>query len=159
MEAYMMWIWLGVFVITVIVEASTQDFVSIWFSIGSLVALCINGFSPFWVEIIVFTVVSCVALVFTRPLVKKLMTTTERFTNIDEIVGKQVVCQHDISKFSSGEVKLNGLIYTAVLMEDSDKAISKGTIVEIVAIRGNKLVVKEVTNNNGSIEILNTKGE
>lgn len=159
MEAYMMWIWLLVFVITVIVEASTQNFVSIWFSIGALVALCISGFSPFWVEIIVFTVVSCVALIFTRPLVKKLMTTTERFTNIDEIVGKRVVCQKDISKFSSGEVKLNDLVYTAVLMEDSNKEISKGSIVEIVAIRGNKLVVKEVVNDNSSIEILDTKGE
>lgn len=159
MEAYMMWIWLAVFVITVIVEASTQNFVSIWFSVGALVALCISGFCPFWIEIIVFTVVSCVALIFTRPLVKKLMTTTERFTNIDEIVGKRVVCKEDISKFNPGEVKLNDLVYTAVLMEDSDKTISKGAIVEIVAIRGNKLVVKEVVNDNGSIEILDTKGE
>ena len=52
-EDLMVWIWLAVFVITVCVEAATQDFVSIWFAIGSLIALAICYFAPFYVEIIV----------------------------------------------------------------------------------------------------------
>ena len=66
-ENYTIWIWLGVFVLTVILEASTQDFVSIWFAVGALVAIAISYSAPFWVELIVFVVISAMALIFTRP--------------------------------------------------------------------------------------------
>ena len=82
-EDLMVWIWLAVFVITVCVEAATQDFVSIWFAIGSLIALAICYFAPFYVEIIVFAVISLVSLILTRPLVNKLMDRNERYTNTD----------------------------------------------------------------------------
>ena len=88
-ENYTIWIWLGVFVLTVILEASTQDFVSIWFAVGALVAIAISYSAPFWVELIVFVVISAMALIFTRPLVKKLMDRTVRKTNSDEFVGKR----------------------------------------------------------------------
>jgi membrane protein implicated in regulation of membrane protease activity len=80
-ENYMVWIWLGIFVVTIIVEAATQDLVSIWFSLGSMAALCVSFGVPFWVEIIVFFVVSTITLIFTRPLVKKLMDRQIRKTN------------------------------------------------------------------------------
>ncbi len=151
-EAYMIWIWLAVFVITVIVEAATQDFVSIWFAIGSLIAMAICYFAPFYVEIIVFAVVSLVSLALTRPLVKKLMDRTERYTNTDEFVGKKVVLEKNVSKFSDGEVKINGIIYNAILPELENEEIEKGTVVEIVALKGNKIIVKKTEESVGEIE-------
>ena len=144
MEQYMLWIWLAVFVAAVILEAVTQDFVSIWFSVGALVCLCICNTIPYWAEFIVFTVISSITLVLTRPLVKKIMDRNIRYTNVDELIGKRVKVIKDISKYESGEVKINGIIYTAILLEESDKEIKEDSIVEIVAFKGNKVSVREL---------------
>ena len=142
-EEYMVWIWLGIFVLTVVLEAVTQDLVSIWFSLGSMAALCVSFGVPFWVEIIVFFVVSTITLIFTRPLVKKLMDRQIRKTNTDDFVGKKVKVVSDIDKFDGGEIKINGIIYTAILQEEENEAILKDSIVEIITLKGNKVVVKK----------------
>ena len=58
----MIWvyIWLGVVAIAMILEFITMDLVSIWFSVGGLVAMVLSGFEfiPWYVETIVFIVVS-----------------------------------------------------------------------------------------------------
>lgn len=143
-EDYMIWVWLGVFIIALVVEISTQEFVSVWFSAGALVAMCICYFVPFWVEIIIFSVVSLAALILTRPLIKRLTDRTERFTNTDEFVGKRIILEKNVTKFEAGEVKLNGVLYQAVLPEDSDEEIKKDSIVEVVALKGNKVIVRMV---------------
>ncbi len=144
LENCMLWIWLGVFVLAIILEAMTQDFISIWFSVGALVAMIICTWVPFWVEIIVFCAVSFLALGLTRPLAKKLTERSVRYTNTDEFVGKRVKVEKTITKFDAGEIKLNGVIYSAILMEDENDAIVEDTIVEVVALKGNKIVVKNI---------------
>ena len=47
MEMYMVWIWLFIFVLGIVVEALTQDLVSIWFSVGALVSLVLSGFDRY----------------------------------------------------------------------------------------------------------------
>jgi len=145
-EDYMIYVWLAVFLIALVVEASTQEFVSVWFSAGAIVAMCICFFVPFYVEIIIFAVVSLAALILTRPLIKRLTARTERYTNADEFVGKRVMLDKDVTKFEAGEIKINGVIYQAVLPEDSDEDIKKGSIVEMVALKGNKVIVRMVEN-------------
>lgn len=145
-DDYMIWVWLAVFVIAIVVEALTEELVSIWFGAGALITIPISYAAPFWVEIVVFAVISVVALIFTRPLIKKLMDRTERKTNVDEYVGKRVKVIKDIDKFDGGEVKLNGIVYTAVLCEDEDATITTDTIVEIVALKGNRVVVRQISN-------------
>ena len=98
-EEYMIWFWLGVFVLAVVVEALTEEMVSIWFGVGALITIPISYAAPFWVEIVVFSVVSVVALIFTRPLIKKLMDRTVRKTNIDEFIGKRVKVIKEIDKY------------------------------------------------------------
>ena len=146
-ENYTIWIWLGIFVLTVILEASTQDFVSIWFSVGALVAIAISYSAPFWVELIVFVVISAMALIFTRPLVKKLMDRTVRKTNSDDFVGKRVKVEKEITKYDGGLVKLNGIVYSAILMEEEEKSIPLDSIVEVVSLKGNRVVVKLIEKN------------
>jgi membrane protein implicated in regulation of membrane protease activity len=155
MEQYMIWVWLAVFVIAVVVEALTQDLVSIWFSVGGLVCLCICNTVAIYVEVIIFAVVSLLALVATRPLVKKMTERSVRYTNVDEIVGKRVKALSKISKYNAGEIKVNGVIYSAILLEEVDGDIEPDSIVEIVAIKGNKIVVKEIVDPQDSkIELL-----
>ena len=135
----------------VITEAITQDFVSIWFSVGALVCLCICNTIPYWVEIIMFSVISLITLILTRPLVKKLMDRNVRYTNVDEVIGKRVKVIKEISKYDSGEVKINGIIYTAILLEDSEQTINADSIVEIVAFKGNKVSVRQIDEESGII--------
>ena len=147
-EKYTIWIWLAVFVLAIVLEASTQDLVSIWFAAGTLIPMAISYAAPFWVELIVFVVISASALIFTRPLVKKLMDRTVRKTNSDDFIGKRVKVCKDITKYDGGEVKLNGIVYSAILMEDEEKEIKADSIVEVVALKGNRAVVKLIEDKN-----------
>jgi membrane protein implicated in regulation of membrane protease activity len=130
----------------IVIEAVTQDLVSIWFSVGGLVSMILSGFEfiPWYIETIVFVVVSLTAVICTRPLAKKLLSNALRSTNIDEYVGKQVKVLKDISKFENGEVRFNDVIYSACLMEEETDPIKEGEIVEVVTFRGNKIVVKKI---------------
>lgn len=144
-EVYMIWIWLSIFVVALIIEACTQDFVSIWFSVGALVCICVcNTGIPYWGEIIIFSVISVLSLILTRPLVKKLLERTERKTNVDEYAGKHVKVMKEIDKFNPGEIRINDVIYTAILREEDETSISLGEVVEIVTLKGNKVVVKKI---------------
>ena len=146
MEQYMVWIWLFLFLLAIVLEAVTQDLISIWFSVGGLVSLVLSGFDfvPWYVETIVFIVVSLTAVICTRPLAKKMLNNAIRNTNIDEFVGKQVMVLKDISKFEFGEIRFNDVIYSACLLEEETETIKTGEIVEVVTFRGNKIVVKKI---------------
>ena len=143
-ESYMLWVWLAVFIIMLIVEAVTQDLVSIWLALGAFISLILSIIPniPYYIEIVVFVVVSFITLIFTRPLVKKMLKNQIRQTNADEFIGKEVIMLKDCNQDSSGEVKINDVIYTATSVDN--KPISKGTHCLIVAINGNKLVVKKM---------------
>ena len=142
----MVWVWVAVFVIAVIVEAITQGFVSIWFAVGALVSLVTTFVIPdlIWAQVLIFSFVSLIALACTRPLVRKMTQRAVRHTNVDEFVGKRVKLEKAVTKYDAGEVKVNGIIYSAILMEDVEDTIEQDSIVEIVTLRGNKIVVKKL---------------
>ena len=143
---YMVWVWLGVFIFTLIIESITQDLVAVWFSLGSIIALVLSAIPQiqWYVEIVVFAVVSFLALGLTRPFVKKLLFNATRYTNVDELVGKRVKVISDISKYELGEVKIHDIIYNASLLEEETETIHKDEIVEIVTFKGNKVVVRKI---------------
>lgn len=142
-ESITIWVWLAIFVITIVIEAMTQDIVSIWFTVGSFASLCISYLAPWWVELIVFVVISTVCLLLTRPLVKKIMRSQIRKTNSDDLIGQKVKLLSDVTKFDMGTVKINSVIYNVIIAEDEED-IKKDTVVEIVSIKGNKLIVRKV---------------
>lgn len=145
MVEYMVWIWLGVFILTIIFEAITQELVSVWFSIGAIIALILSAFPIQWyIQLVVFAVVSFLLLALTRPLAKKILFNAVRYTNVDEYVGKRVKVISEISKFQSGEVRINDIIYSAILLEAETETIMPDEIVEIVTLKGNKVVVKRI---------------
>lgn len=144
-EQYMWIIWLAMFVITIIIEAVSSDLLTVWFTLGSLVALIIS-FIPgvsWWIQLIVFFVISIACLLALRPLAKKLLKREKIDSNVDEIIHKKGKIIKGCDELNHGEVKVNGVIWTAVSADES-KSIEQGSIVEIVAVSGNKLIVKEV---------------
>lgn len=143
-ESYIFYIWLGIFVISIIVEFATSELVSVWFALGSIFALIISVIPgvPYYISIILFFVVSIFCLVLLRPLSKKLLSRNIVKSNVEEIIGKRGVVIKDITDLERGEIKINDVVWTAELA-DGEGPINKEEIVFVVAINGNKLIVKK----------------
>ena len=147
MEQYMWILWLVVFVISILVEAVTAELVSIFFCAGSLVALIVS-FIPgvdWWVEVVLFVVISGASLLGLRPLMKKFLNKEKRATNVDEMIGKRGVMLKGCDEFNPGEIKINGVVWTAINLVDVEE-IKVGEKVVIVGVDGNKLIVKKEGN-------------
>lgn len=140
----MIWIWLGVFVLSVVIEALEPDLVSIWFAAGALLAIILSIIPgvPFWVEVIVFLVIAFVLIFTIRPLAKKFLVKTEIKSNVEEKIGVKCLVTKTISELSHGEVKLNGVIWTAVA-KNKEETIDEQSLVIVVVIDGNKLIVEK----------------
>ena len=145
MEQYMWIIWLALFVIMIIIEASGPALVSIWFSVGALLALIVS-FIPgvaWWIEIIVFLVVSTACLIALRPICKRYFKRNTLNTNVDSFVGKRGYVIEDITYLKPGAVKIGDVSWTAIPANKDDK-ILENEIIEVVTVNGNKLIVKKV---------------
>ena len=145
MEQWMWAIWLGIFVVAIVVEAVGTDLVSIWFAGGAIVALIvslINGVA-WWIEVIVFLVISIALLAALRPTVKKLLKRNITPSNADSLIGQKGTLIDDIGPKNRGIVEINDIKWTAVSANE-EETIPIGTRVEIVAIQGNKLIVRPV---------------
>ena len=140
-----MWIiWLVVFIVALIVEANTYELVSIWFAFSSVVTLIIS-FIPgcsWYIELIIFLVLSIASILALRPFIKKFMQKEIINSNVDEYIHKRVKLIKPIKNDEDGEVKIKGIIWSAI--SSSNIEIEEGKEVEILAIEGNKLVVKDV---------------
>ena len=145
------WIWLAVVVFTLVIEFATTEIVSIWFFVGSLISmiLAICKVDPA-IQIVVFVIISVLALLIARPFVKKWTKRNEIKTNVDSIIGRIAIVTEDIIDGNRGVVKLDSQEWSAISNDD----IVKGTKVVILSIEVNKLIVKEnkATNNNVSYE-------
>lgn len=135
-------LWLVVIVITLIVEAMTAGLFTIWFSAGALAALIASYIGlNFAFQIIIFIVVSAVALYSTRSLVKNKIHKNKVKTNADLVIGKQAVVVEDICPIEGkGQVKVDGKIWSA--KSENSERIAKDELVTIEKIEGVHLIVK-----------------
>ncbi len=140
MAQYMPFIWIGFAIIMAVCEASTTQLVSIWFVVGAISAAVTTIFTDsIPIQSAVFLIVSLVALLVTRPLVRKFRKKTKiESTNADRLIGKTGVVISEIpDRNSVGQVKVLGEIWSAV----SDVKLKKDTNVTVTAIEGVKLIV------------------
>lgn len=142
--AVMVYIWLAVFVVSVVVEISAPALVSIWFAGGSILALILAAFlgdSLIWLQVLVFAAASVGCIFALRPILRRRQQETK--TNVDSIIGQFGIVTEDISKYQNGLVKINGLVWTGVLEENNTEPIQKDSVVVIKDVKGNKLIVKK----------------
>ncbi len=137
-------VWVTIFLITLIAEISTEALVSIWFTIGAIFAAALTYVPgmPWWGEIIVFAIISLLSFLIIKPLVNKKLQRIKSNTNVDSLLGKKGMVVKKITNLDKGEVKINSVIWNAI-KRDSEEDIEKGEVVEIVAIQGNKLLVRK----------------
>ncbi len=144
MDAHIMYlVWLSAILIFSIVEGITVQLVSIWFVIGSVAAFVSSLFNaPIYLQVIIFIAVSVVALVITRPLVKKKLEVKIEPTNADRCIGKTATVVEDIDNINGkGQVKVDGKIWSA--RSTNEDIIKKDTLVTVEKIDGVKLIVKK----------------
>lgn len=139
---YMPYIWLGFAVVMAVCEAATTQLVSVWFVVGAICAAITTIFTgSIIIQSLVFVFVSLIALIVTKPLVKKFKQSHEKVnTNSDRLIGQVGVVLHAIDDPQSiGQVKVMGEIWSA----RSDYApIAKNERIKVLAIEGVKLLVE-----------------
>ena len=136
------YIWLILIIAFAILEAATPAIVSIWFALGSLFALIASALSaPLWLQITVFIITSTLALILTRPLLKKKLLKDVIATNADMLIGKVGVTVDTIDNIAElGAVKIQGKVWTA--RSEDGTSIPEGSKVSVLSIEGAKLIVK-----------------
>ena len=139
----MAYFWLILVVVFGIIELCTSQLVSVWFVVGALAAaICANTFLQdqiVW-QVAVFIGVSALALLLTRPLVKKLRKFDKARTNADRYIGKVGVVTVDIDPIkATGMVEVDGSKWTA--RSTSGEIIEANTPVVVDSIEGVKLMV------------------
>lgn len=138
----MVFVWLVIAVVLGIFEAATVALVSIWFAVGAVAAMVPAYFNaPFWVQILVFILVSALCFVFTRPFFKKIIRVNKQPTNVDRLVGQEGVATDDIENIECrGKVFISGLTWSA--RSETGELIPQGAVVTVKKIEGATLVVK-----------------
>lgn len=137
-------LWLGAFVVFLAIETGTLGLVSIWFAVGSLGALLVAWLGGvFWIQAVVFLVLSCASLACLRPLVKKYIAPKIKATNADSLIGLETLITGDVDNIQAkGELLLGGVPWCA--RSTSGEPIPAGTLVRIDRIEGVRLYVSPV---------------
>ena len=137
-------VWLVLMVIFLIAEAATVTITSLWFAVGALVALLAGVFgAKFWLQVVLFIIVSAATLLALRPMIKKYFTPNLTRTNVDALIGIQGYVTADINNVAAtGTVKLNGMEWTARSTDGSP--IAAGVLIKVDRIEGVKAIVSPV---------------
>ena len=136
-------IWLGLFVLFLVIEIITMGLTTIWFAGGALIAflVAILGLGP-EVQIVVFAIVSLILLSVTRPLAMKYFNQDRQKTGAELLIGQKALVLEDIDTLAAkGRVEVRGQEWAAKT-DAPDGKIPKNTVVVIEGIQGVKLIVK-----------------
>ena len=136
-------VWVVLMIGFLVVEGLAPGLVSIWFALGALAALisALLG-AQIWLQVVWFVVVSILALIATRPLVKKYVNSRTQATNADMLIGQECIVTETIDKLhGTGAVSVAGKIWTA-RTDEPEAIIEKGSVAVVERIEGVKLIVK-----------------
>ncbi|MBR0121967.1 MAG: NfeD family protein [Clostridia bacterium] len=134
-------VWIAMLAVFIVIEAATAQLVTIWFAVGALAALATAlAHGPVALQVVVFVVVSIIALIATRPLVRKITNTKEARLNADRCIGNTAIVTETINNIDgSGMAKTDGKVWTARSADGS--IIPEGAQVKVDKIEGVKLIV------------------
>ena len=140
-----MWIYiyLGLTVLSLVVEFITTEMVSVWFAGGGLVAMILAIFGVDWyVTVPVAIVVSFALMLVFRRLVIKKFRKNEVKTNAESVFGKEFTLLTDGSEDETATIKVNGVIWEVKTKDEAP--LKKGEKVRVLSLEGNKYIVEEV---------------
>jgi hypothetical protein len=135
-------IWIIILILAIIVELISYGLISIWFIPSIILTIILKSFglNNIYIEISIVLLLSTVLLIFTRPIVIKLLKPKNIKTNFDRILDMQGRIIKKVKLNDFGIVKIDGKEWRCY----SSKEIEEGKIVKILKIDSNKLEVEEV---------------
>ena len=135
-------VWLVILAVMIVLEIFSLGLTTIWFGIGAIGAAIVSWMGyGIWVQLIVFAVLSVIAMAVFRPLAVKYLNKDKEKTNIDGVVGEVGVVTKEINnEMAAGEVQLNGMSWTA--RSQDGRVIPEAERVTVVSVQGVKLIVK-----------------
>lgn len=135
--------WLVFLIIAIVAELISLGLTTIWFAGGALVAIFAALLhAPIWLQVILFFAVSLLLLFFTRPIAVKYFNKDRVKTNAESIVGRQAIVTGEIDNLQGiGQVTVGGQEWSARSCDDKMR-IAVGSVVNVVAINGVKLIVR-----------------
>ena len=135
------YVWLGLVVVTLIIEFLTLELVSIWVSLGSLVGLILElcGVPLEW-QIVVAVVVTIVCILGLRRFCVKFLLKSKEKTNTDIYIGAKEKLVTKIDGDGLGSICINGVTWSA--KSENGESIKEGSLVEILRLEGNRFVVR-----------------
>lgn len=144
MELWQVIFWAAITVLAVFVEVITPQLVSIWFGIGALASFIASFFGvPFYVQILVFAVVSLILLFATRSVAKRLLRSDNEKTNADALIGVRCVVKQKVDNLAgTGRVSVSGLEWSARSADDG-VTFEIGEICTIDSIKGVTLIIEK----------------
>lgn len=142
-------VWLVLFIALAGIEGLTAGLISIWFCLGSLVALFAAWMGAnLVVQVGLFVVVSVLTMALIRPLARKWWLPKSEKTNADRILDHQGVVMEAIDNLNArGQIKVGGGVWTA--RSDGGEVIPEGSLVRVLRIEGVKAIVERAENEKG----------
>lgn len=136
-------LWLAATIAFIVIEAASNQMISIWFVAGSVAAMIASIIeADFMIQITVFILVSVIALISFRPMTLRLLKNPDLKTNADALVGQNVLITETVNNIAgTGQGKINGLLWA--VRSEKDGEIKAGTVVTVKRIEGVKLIVEE----------------
>ena len=143
---FMFWVWLGVIILTAVIEFATMDMTSIWFTAGAIPSLIMSAIGGVhWaIQLSTFFVLSAVLLISLRKMTKRFLFKHNEKTNLDLIVGKEYKLISPIGTDFMGSIKINGIVWSVTTLNRQE--IDEGSYVKVVKVEGNKFIVERAAN-------------
>lgn len=136
----MFYTWLSIVVALAILEIATVNLVSIWFVVSGIIAMITSLFTDnILIQASIFIIFGIIFMLLTKKIIKKIIPDKEK-TNLDRIIGMTGIVISKITKNKSGEVKVDGKIWTAI----SNTTINENEPVKILEINSTKLKVEKI---------------
>lgn len=137
-------IWLGLFILLLVIEIITVGLTTIWFAVGALAALAANVMgADLIIQIIIFLAVSVVLLIFTRPWAEKHLNRKRVRTNYEREIGKVIRITEKVDNLNqTGKSVVDGQEWTVRSKNDSE-IFEAGALARVAAVSGVKLIVEK----------------
>ena len=145
--------WLLLASMFIVIEIISLGLTTIWFAGGAFVAALagLAGVS-LTIQVALFLIVSIILLVLTRPVAVKYLDSKTQKTNSEALIGQKAVVLQTIDNLKTeGQVKVNGMEWTARAKTD-EMVIPEGEVVTILEIQGVKLIVEPISQEKTDLE-------
>lgn len=138
-------LWSILLAVFVVAEIATVNLVTVWFAVGALAALISSAFTrSLLVQVIVFLVVSAIALAASKPLMDKARHMRPAApVGLERNLGRQATVVQPIQPETSGRVRLDGVDWTAVC----ETELAEGALCTVTGISGTTLRVEPLRQN------------